>query len=126
MRTWIVTIAAVGFASTMTPALSAGLHTWIEICPLSALPADCDLTTASQWYQLAQPQPNAFAPAIRAAEQRVKRSLPAGFYMKLDQFPTDQSMGTDSYVFFPCSSRTLDPATSADMAAIAKNGLCLR
>jgi hypothetical protein len=56
-----------------------------------------------RWFQIPD-QPSSNTRAIRRAEEKVKRMVTEGTYFKLEQWPVGRSMGTDTYVYFPCDT----------------------
>ena len=72
------------------------LHTWILICLAATTPnpTNCDLSTAAKWFQTGD-QPSKVEKAVR---------LTNGVYLKVIQSPVGKSLGTDSYIFYPCET----------------------
>jgi hypothetical protein len=70
-------------------------------------------------------------PSIKAAVLKLASKLRKGQYLKIEDFPANEPMGTDTYVFFPCVDNPADDNVPFYMAAqrpwnrIAK-GKCLR
>ena len=81
------------------------LHTWVLICLATTTPraVDCNMFTASKWFQVAD-QPS--------KEEKVIW-LTKGVYIKIIQFPIGKSLGTDSYIYYPCET----PKTELEKAA---------
>jgi hypothetical protein len=75
------------------------LHTWILICLAGTSLNECNLSTATRWFQIAD-QPSSHTRAIRAAQSVVMHFLDRGSYQKLTQSPVGVSLGTDTYILF--------------------------
>jgi hypothetical protein len=102
-----------------------GLQTWILVCPKSLPQRECNLTTASRWYQLPVAQASASTTEIRAAKAEVGRQVDAGFYVHVEQFPAGVSLGNHARVFRACDPTPAAPA-DAEEAEWAQRGGCLR
>jgi len=70
------------------------LHTWLLICLATTPPADCSFDTSVRWFQTADQ---------RSKAEKVVR-ITNGLYIKVVQSPVGASLGTDSYIFYPCET----------------------
>jgi hypothetical protein len=52
---------------------------------------------------------------MKTAKMKLIPNLPKGSYLKIVQSPVGQSIGTDSYIYFPCNN-----------SQATKNGECLK
>lgn len=102
-----------------------GQQTWILVCPKSLPQSECNLTTASRWYQLPSAQASAATPEIRAAKAQVGQGIDAGSYVHVEQFPAGVSLGDHARVFRACDAQPASPA-DAQEAEWAQRGGCLR
>ncbi len=102
-----------------------GLQTWILVCPKSLPQRECNLTTASRWYQLPSAQASAATPEIRAARAEVGRQIDPSLYVHVEQYPAGVSLGNHARVFRACDEQPAAPA-DAEEAEWAQRGGCLR
>lgn len=70
------------------------LHTWLLICLATTPPADCSFDTSVRWFQTADQ---------RSKTEKVVR-VTNGLYIKVVQSLVGASLGTDSYIFYPCET----------------------
>lgn len=83
------------------------MHTWALVCSLMLTPAQCNLETADRWFQVA---PRTID--IRAAIMR------SGIFNRKTQFikifKYGESLGTDSYIYYPCDRSLFDIKKTID------------
>lgn len=115
------------FLGTSVGAVAArgGQQTWILVCPKSLPKSECNLTTASRWYQLPSAQASAATPEIRAAKAQVAQQVGADSYIHVEQYPAGVSLGEHAKVFRACAEQPAAPA-DAQEADWAQRGVCLR
>lgn len=102
-----------------------GQQTWILVCSKSLPQSECNLTTASRWYQLPSAQASAATPEIKAARAQVARQIGSDSYVHVEQYPAGVSLGDHAKVFRACDAQPASPA-DAQEAEWAQRGGCLR
>lgn len=74
------------------------MHTWALICQLTLTPAQCNLETADRWFVV--------APGGRVDIRRTlnRKGLLNTSSQYIITFKYAGSLGTDSYIYYPCDT----------------------
>jgi hypothetical protein len=96
------------------------MHTWALICQMTLAPAQCNLETADRWFEVAPERPI----NVRATIIQLGVFDPQTQYIKI--FKYEGSLGTDTYIFYPCGTPGIPLAENKAVREHQLKGACLR